>query len=119
MHLSSCKIYPLSQTNKDKFLLYSIAPSFGIASKQLLPFINLYFLLLSISLHNPQCVPFEVKILVLHDETQISSGNKINFPLPQLAFTSTHLFPSSSKINFLSEGHSSEQSLPFLIAQTR
>ena len=60
MQVLSCKIYPLSHINKDKFSLYNLAPTAGISLRHSVPLINLYFLVLSISLHNPQCVPFEV-----------------------------------------------------------
>ena len=102
MHVFSCKIYPLSHTNKDKFSLYIFAPSNGISLKHSVPLINLYFLLSSISRHNPQCVPFDINIEVSHCEfeTQISSGIKFIFSLSQFLFISTHLLPSTSKIIF-------------------
>ena len=94
----------------------------GISLKQFVPLTNLYFLLLSISLHNPQWVPFEIYIDVSHKDngTQISKGSKLIFPFGQFSFTFTHLFPSRSKRTFWPEEHSSTQSLPSLlfIAQT-
>ena len=54
IHLLFSKIYPLSHTNKNKLSLYILTPSVGISLRHSVPLINLYFLSLSISLHNPQ-----------------------------------------------------------------
>ena len=69
--------------------------------------INLYFLVLSISLHSPQFEPSITYIEESHSGTQIPSGIKV-YLSPSHPFP--HLFPSISRIILsLSESHFSKQ----------